>query len=165
MPLPPTITNREDSGNAGDIVIYNLVDFFAPQPTISTLRQLHPPGMHQLIQTNAYGTHLFHRSVEVCFEIPVRYETPLNVARPPILRMQLGGFEVADVLRVEEHVSHGGRLAVQYEWMGVPIVGGEFTIDKTATPRSRILLQQMQGCLSKTTGPKAVAMFVTPWRR
>ena len=47
----------------------------------------------------------------------MRPETLPYVTGPSVLRVQLDGLEVADVVRVEEHVSHRGSLTVQFEGM------------------------------------------------
>ena len=134
LACPCTITTIARTGNNGDMTSkwagsntctsrghnYILLDhhrvtllFF--QLLVSTLHQLRPLRIHPLIQTHAHGIHLIHLSVKVCLEVPMRPETLLDVTRPSVLRVELNGFEVVNVLCVEEHVSHRGRLAVQFE--------------------------------------------------
>ena len=107
------------TGQRYNLILLNhhLVTLMFSCLTIPPLHKFSPFRVYPLIQTHAYSIHLIHRSVEMCLEVPMRSEALLYVARPSVLRVKLDGFEVVDVLWVEEHVSYRGGLTVQFEGM------------------------------------------------
>lgn len=62
------------------------------------LPRLAPLGIYSFVERHAHSVHLVDLPVEVRLEVPMRAKRLLDVSRATILRVQLDGLEVCNVV-------------------------------------------------------------------